>query len=233
MSRFAGNKIHDAMTAGKLPVLISLARHDIDLARAAVDAGVFGLKMHLNAYHRATRTTFGSFEQELPFIENLAKLGKPLLVMTGQTTQPTPQELDRLADFGFEGFNCYLPDAQPHLFQSRLRPIPALSSESTDADIAAVAKIPDAMVEASVTRFSEYGKPLDHGDLARYAEIVARTGLPTIAPSQRRFVPDDAVRLRAAGIRAILLGVIVTGTTSASLAEAVPLIVRAAAAAAG
>jgi hypothetical protein len=152
--------------------------------------------------------------------------------MTGQATHPTPQELDRLADFGFEGFNCYLPDSQPHLFQSRLRPIPALSSESTDADIAAVAAIPDAMAEASVTRFSEYGKPLDDGDLARYSEIVTRTGKPIIAPSQRRFVPDDAVRLQTAGIKAILLGAMVTGTTPATLRAAVAPIVHAAAAAA-
>jgi len=40
--------------------------------RDSGDAGVFGLKMHLNAYHRATDITFGSFEQELPFIEKLA-----------------------------------------------------------------------------------------------------------------------------------------------------------------
>ena len=53
--------IEAAMIAGELPVLVSLGRHDIDLAKAAVDAGAFGLKFHLNAYHRASGTTFGSF----------------------------------------------------------------------------------------------------------------------------------------------------------------------------
>jgi len=45
--------IEAAMRAGQLPVLVSLGRHDLELAKAAVDAGAFGLKFHLNAYHRA------------------------------------------------------------------------------------------------------------------------------------------------------------------------------------
>ncbi len=46
------------MIAGQLPVLVSLGRHDLDLAKAAVDAGAFALKFHLNAYHRASGTTW-------------------------------------------------------------------------------------------------------------------------------------------------------------------------------
>lgn len=67
--------IEAAMRAGELPVLVSLGRHDLELAKAAVDAGVFGLKFHLNAYHRASGTTFGSFAEERPFIEALANWG--------------------------------------------------------------------------------------------------------------------------------------------------------------
>lgn len=55
--------IEEAMRAGAFPVLVSLGRHDIELAKAAVDAGVFGIKFHLNAYHRASGTTFGSFAE--------------------------------------------------------------------------------------------------------------------------------------------------------------------------
>src|SRR5262245_49655726 len=115
--------IEAAMRAGQFPVLVSLGRHDIDLARAAVDAGVFGLKFHLNAYHRASGTTFGSFAEERPFIEQLAKLGKPMLVMSGQETQPSLDELNALSDYGVEGWNIYLKHVQPHLYRSRLQAI--------------------------------------------------------------------------------------------------------------
>lgn len=228
MTNHIDGPIYHAMRSGTFPVLVSLARHDMDLARAAVDAGVFGIKFHLNAFHRASGTTFGSFKQERPFIEQLARLGKPMLVMSGQETQPTSAELDLLAELGVEGFNVYRKHAQPHLFKSRLRPILALDEESTEADLKAIAAIPGAMLEASVTPFSDYGAPFNEDDLARYAEIVRQSGLPVIAPSQKRFVPDDMEGLRRAGVGAVLVGSIVTGNTPQSLAEALQPLVAAA-----
>ncbi len=216
------------MTAGEFPVLVSLPRHDIALARAAVDAGVFGVKFHLNAYHRASGNRFGSFAEERPFIEELARLGRPMLVMSGQETQPTLEELDMLADYGVEGWNIYLRHVQPHMYESRLRPILALDSESTDEDLREIAAIPGAMLEASVTRFAEYGEPVVEADLVRYREIVERSGLPVIAPSQKRFAAADMARLRAAGIGAVLCGVIVTGDTPQSVAASLAPIVAAA-----
>jgi hypothetical protein len=220
--------IETAMIAGQLPVLVSLGRHDLDLAKAAVEAGVFGLKFHLNAYHRASGTTFGSFAEERPFIEELAKLGKPMLVMSGQETQPSLDELEALADYGVEGWNIYLKHVQRHMLQSLLKPILALDAESGEADIDAIRAIPGAMVEASIGRFAEYGQPLNDADLARFAEIVTMSGRPVIAPSQKRFTAEDALRLKAAGIGAILLGVVVTGLEPDGLRRAVAPIVEAA-----
>mgnify|MGYP001180912204 CR=1 FL=1 len=222
--------IHRAMTAGGFPVLVSLGRHDIELAKAAVDAGVFGLKFHLNAYHRASGTTFGTFAEERPFIEALAKLGKPMLVMSGQETQPTLDELNALADYGVEGWNIYLKHVQKHMYDSRLRPILALDSESNEADLKRIATIPGAMLEASIGRFAEYGDPLNAADLARFAEIVQQSGLPVIAPSQKKFTAADMPELKAAGIGAALCGVIVTGLDPAGATRALTPIVEAAAA---
>ena len=219
--------IEAAMIAGELPVLVSLGRHDIELARAAVEAGAFGLKFHLNAYHRASGTTFGSFAEERPFIEELAKLGEPMLVMSGQETQPTLDELNALADYGVEGWNIYLKHVQPHLYQSRLKPILALDSESGEADIDAIRAIPGAMVEASIGRFAEYGQPLNDDDLTRFADIVRMSGRPVIAPSQKKFTAADVPKLRAAGIGAILLGIIVTGSTPDEVYRSVKPIVDA------
>jgi len=216
------------MRAGQLPVLVSLGRHDPDLAKAAVDAGVFGIKFHLNAYHRASGTTFGSFAEERPFIEQLARLGKPMLVMSGQETQPTLTELEALADYGVEGWNIYLKHVQPHLYQSRLKPILALDSDSGEADIDAIRAIPGAMVEASIGRFAEYGQPLNEADFARFADIARMSGRPVIAPSQKKFTPADMPKLKAAGIGAVLVGAVVTSLEPDSLRRAVVPIVEAA-----
>jgi hypothetical protein len=221
MQTYLETRLTRALRSGEFPVIVSLARHDLDLAKAAVGAGAFALKVHLNAYHRATGTTFGSFAEERPFLERLSRLGVPLLVMAGQEKVPSPGELDMLADLGFEGFNIYFSDMQPHLLQSRLRPMPALGETSTHEDLRKIVDIPGAFMEASVASFADYGKPLDDKDLARYSAITSKAGIPVIAPSQKRFVPDDMPRLKAAGIAAPLLGVIVTGTTVESMEAAV------------
>lgn len=220
--------IYRSMVAGEFPVLVSLGRHDIELARAAVDAGAFGIKFHLNAYHRASGTTFGSFAEERPFIEQLARLGKPMLVMSGQEVQPSLAELEMLGDYGVEGWNIYLEHVQPHLLASRLRPTLALDSESGEADLETVRSMPGAMVEASITRFQEYGQPLDEKDLARFAEIVRSSERLTIAPSQKQFTPEDMPRLRAVGIDAVLIGAVVTGLEPDGLRKRLMPIVAAA-----
>ncbi|MBX5162207.1 MULTISPECIES: hypothetical protein [unclassified Rhizobium] len=228
MDAYPETKLTKALRGGDFPVIVSLARHDLDLARAALRAGAFALKVHLNAYHRATGTTFGSFAQERPFFEKLATLGVPLLVMAGQTNVPSAQEMDALADLGFEGFNIYISDMQPHLWQSKLRPMPALGERSTEEEFRKILKIPGAMMEASIAAFADYGKPLDETDLARYRAIVAKAGIPVIAPSQKKFTAEDMPKLKAAGIAAALLGVIVTGTTPESMEAAVRPIVESA-----
>lgn len=228
MPTYPETKLTRALRDGEFPVIVSLARHDLDLARAAIEAGAFAIKIHLNAYHRATGTTFGSFAEERPFCEELATLGVPLLVMAGQERVPRPQEMDALANLGFEGFNIYVSDMQPHLLQSKLRPIPALGEASTDEDLQMILAIPGAMMEASVVSFADYGNPLNETDLARFRAIARKAGIPVIAPSQKRFVPDDMKRLRDAGVAAPLLGVIVTGTTPESMRAAVKPIVAAA-----
>ena len=227
MPIYPDTSLYLAITSGEFPVIVSLARHDLDLAKAALDGGAGAIKVHLNAFHRASGTTFGSFTEERPFLEELAKLGAPMLVMAGQEIVPTSAEMDSLADLGFEGFNVYVDHLQPHLLQSRLRPMPALSSTSTDEDILRLATIPGAIIEASIMEFSGYGTALTAEDLERYKHIAALSSAPVIAPSQKKFAPADMPALRAAGIAAPLLGVIVTGDTPQTIRAAVAAIASA------
>jgi hypothetical protein len=213
MPPYPDTPLYRAITTGAFPTIVSLPRHDLDLAQAALAGGADAIKVHLNAFHRASGTRFGSYEQERPFLETLARLGAPMLVMAGQETVPTLDELNALADLGFEGFNVYVDHLQPHMLQSRLRPMPALSASSTDADIARLAAIPGAVLEASIMNFADYGMPLTPADIARYSQIAGLSTAPVIAPSQKKFTPADMPALRGSGMAALLLGVIVTGTT--------------------
>ncbi|NGP17345.1 hypothetical protein [Devosia aurantiaca] len=213
MPTYPETPLYRAIISGAFPIIVSLPRHDIDLAKAALDGGAGAIKVHLNAHHRASGTTFGNYTEERPFLEALAKLGAPMLVMAGQETVPTLGEMNAMADLGFEGFNVYVDHLQPHLLDSRLRPMPALSSTSTDEDISRLSAIPGAMIEASIMTFDDYGKPLTEADIARYEHIAKLSSAPIIAPSQKKFTPADMPAMQAAGIAAPLLGVIVTGST--------------------
>lgn len=218
---YATTPLYQKLTDGSFPIIVSLARHDLDLAKAALDAGAYALKTHLNAYHRATGTTFGSFAEERPFFEELSKLGCSLLVMAGQETVPTAEEMDALHALGFEGFNVYVDHLQSHLLQSKLRPMPALASTSKPEDVTKIAAIPGCIIEASIMPFERYRTAMTPADLQRYAQIVTAVDVPVIVPSQLSLTPDDALALRQAGIAAPLLGAIVTGDTPNSMSKAV------------
>lgn len=224
---YATTPFYTSLTNGDFPVIVSLARHDIDLAKAALDAGATAIKTHLNAYHRATDRTFGTFAQERPFFEELAKLGCPLLVMAGQEIVPSEAEMDALYDLGFQGFNVYVDHLQPHLLKSKLRPMPALASTSTPEDLQRIAAIPGCIIEASIMTFDRYRTAMTEDDLARYKAIVDAVDVPVILPSQLALTPADARRLREIGIAAPLLGAIVTGDTAESMFKAVSGIVSA------
>lgn len=219
-------KLYKALTTGEFPIIVSLARHDLDLAKAALDGGAYALKTHLNAYHRATGTTFGSFAEERPFFEQLSRLGCPLLVMAGQETVPSAEEMGELANLGFEGFNVYVDHMQPHLLASRLRPMPALSSSSTPKDVNEIASLPGCIVEASIMPFERYRTTMTDADLERYAAIVEAVDVPVIAPSQLSFTAADLARLKSVGVAAPLLGAIVTGDTPQSMLEAVTALAK-------
>lgn len=221
MTLYPDTPLYRAITTGAFPIIVSLPRHDLDLAQAGLEGGADAIKVHLNAFHRASGTRFGSYAEEKPFLEQLARLGAPMLVMAGQETVPTLDELNALADLGFEGFNVYVDHLQPHMLQSRLRPMPALSSTSTDADIMRLAAIPGAMLEASIMDFADYGTALTQADIARYAHIAGQSSAPVIAPSQKKFTPADLSALRGSGIAALLLGVIVTGNSSQEMHSSV------------
>lgn len=205
------------MKEKKFPIIVSLPANDISLAYGAFDAGADGIKVHLNAFHRASGRTFGTFEQEKKFLTELSKIPTSKAIMVGQDVLPTKEEMDALAGLGFECFNLYMKHAKPYLFESRLKPMLALDHEFTEADLAKLKEMNLAAVEASVVNPANYGKPLDELDLAAYELIVSRTGLPVVVPSQKKVVTDDLKKLKKTGVHALLIGVIVTGDSEESI----------------
>jgi hypothetical protein len=201
-------------------LLISLPKNDLSLAQAALEGGADGVKVHLNAYHRASGNQFGSFTEELPFLKELSKLSGSKFVMVGQDALPTEEEMNQLEELGFEGFNLYLSHAKPHLLRSSMRPILALQKGYNHEEIEKIKRVPGSWIEASIIDFADYSKELTTQDLIAYKDIVDTFDRPVILPSQKKLVPGDVSKLKECGIAALLLGIIVTGDTPESIRTA-------------
>ncbi|MFD1906303.1 hypothetical protein ACFSQ7_23515 [Paenibacillus rhizoplanae] len=68
---------------------------------------------------------------------------------------------------------------------------------------------------------SEYGTGLSFADLLKYRYLADHSGLPVLVPSQRKLVTGDVPSLQRAGVKAIMLGAVVTGKTEDELRRAV------------
>ncbi|MEN6547364.1 MAG: hypothetical protein ABFE07_15110 [Armatimonadia bacterium] len=213
---------------GPPALLVSLPANDPDLARAARDGGAQGLKVHINIEHAAAKVRFGSLDDEATRIEEIASLGLPVGIVPGDASRMAPPEdFRRLHELGLDFADLYL-GAMPAWLLSAL-PLPlmaALGHEdmSRPDRLASVATLTSiGMIEASIIPHTEYGNPLSAGDLADYTtftRILGQADRPVIVPTQRHIVPDDLAALASTGIRALLIGAIVTGRTAADISAA-------------
>lgn len=217
-----------------MKILVSLPKNSIELAQAVLAAGADGVKVHLNAFHRASGSKFGSFEEERPFLEELSSLKSDRFgsfskyIMVGQETLPTAQEIFSLSKMGFEGFNLYLKDARPHLFNQGLRPILAVDHHYSKEDVLRICEDKSAWIEASVVPFENYGTPLQEEDLKRYRQIVEWSqGREVIIPSQKKLLSKDFPALKGTGAYALLLGVLAIGSTPDQMSAGIKQFVEA------
>ena len=211
----------------RFPVLVSLPKNDLDLAHAALAGGADGIKVHLNAHHRASGTVFGNFSSERDFLKKLSALPTSKFVMIGQEELPSREELLELKEMGFEGFNLYQKHVLPYVFESGMRPILALEHGFHHTHITAITQYRDAWIEASTVDPSHYGKKITAEDFANYTQISALSQRPVIVPSQKKIEIEDLPALRKTGVAALLLGVIVLGATAESIEQTVSRFVKA------
>ena len=207
---------------GSAPQLwVSLPRNDADLARAAAAAGADGVKTHINVAHRASGTGFGSVTTERAALSSVLEVGLPTGLVVGGEGAVTRAEIDTARSMGFAFFDVYLHHA-PAWYVDACAPVPAVAALGADAPLdqaRAMATLGFAAVEASFTPPEQYHTPLYADRVADYARLAACTPLPVVIPSQHALTPDDVPALLAAGVSALLIGAVVTGTTPNQLRQ--------------
>jgi hypothetical protein len=220
--------MHAQLSEQSASVFVSLARNDLELARAAVDAGADGLKVHLNVSHRASGNRFGDLDEEGETIEAIGKLDIPLGVVPGQDLETVRETVPKLADYPVDFVDSYGDHCPPEIQSLTDRTVwvasgdeygrtETLTLDDTGVDV----------VELSVQPKSRYGESMTMRDLAQYVDLVDAIDSPVVIPSQLALTPTDAVALAERGVTNFLLGSVVTDDTPDSVHETVDSFVTA------
>lgn len=217
------NQLLNTLQTNDFTLLVSLPRNDVRLAEAALRGGAQGLKVHLNVEHFASGTRFGTLEEERESLARIVEVAQAAGVSVGVVPGAggaftSEDEFAELAAMGIDFFDSYPFDAPPW----------TLSQRHLDVMLAAYAGdyldtmmfLEDSgmtMCEASIMPHEEYGRELSALDIARYRQLAQTLEAPVIVPSQKKVAPRDVAALQGAGVKALLIGAIVTGREPESI----------------
>lgn len=219
----------EALRQRRPAVFVSLPRNDIALARAAVEGGADGLKVHINLHHHAADLRFGSWDEEAEVIESIIDLGLPVGIVPGTAENMcTPDDMQAMAYAGIDFVDAYLEDMPAWMLDTEtdIHIMGAASCRDIEPEgtLSGLELLPQLqMVEASVIPHDGYGEALSAADVRTYARLVKvlrESNVPVLVPTQRAIAPSEVSALHKVGVHGILIGAIVTGKEPATISQA-------------
>lgn len=202
-------------------LIVSLPKNEIKLAKAAKDAGADMLKLHVNVFHQAAGTRFGTLNQERGALEAILAVGLPVGLVIGEEEIVGRRELQDLKQLGFSFIDAYIHMLRPYHFDVGLPVVPALHPQFSQDLLPYLKTLPGEWLEAAVLGKEDYGKEMRVEDLLRLQMIGQLTDRKLIIPTQRKIRPDDLPFLfDIPYVHAILIGTVVTGNTSEGIFRA-------------
>lgn len=207
-------RLPDLLRAQPMSLLVSLPTNTPDLARAAVEAGADALKVHIHVHHRASGTCFGSLAAERDALVEILRIAgdRPVGLVAGGDSGVPAEEVVQAVAMGLTMISMYA-----HHMPAAWFAIPGadfmLASDCTytEGEIAALGGLSAALIEASIIHPDGYGRLLTARDLLQYRMVASLVPQPVVVPSQRRLVPEDLRPLAQIGVRAVMIGAVVTG----------------------
>lgn len=199
---------------------VSIPRNEVELARAAVEAGADALKVHIAVNHRASGNAFGTLEEERDRLAAIveAAAGRPVGLVAGDNPLTVP-DLEAVKSLGIAFVDMYASQL-PAVWLNGKAPLPIMAAASADTPLPLISDLAQSgidLLEASVMPADGYGKPLTAADLALYRYIRRQVSIPIVVASQRKLRPADMPALAATGADAVMIGAVVTGQDIASL----------------
>lgn len=209
MARFA-----QILAERKMTLVVSLPMNSIDMARVAVEYGAHALKIHVNVHHRASGNRFGSLIEEMDSIQDiLATVNVPLgLVPGGADAFISQDEFRVIEEWGVDFFSVYAQHMPLFLSEkTKLTRMIAIDHAITPLELQGISTAPIDVLEASIIPNEAYGFPLNFADLIKYAGIVKSVNKPVLVPTQKAIKPTEVKNLSFIGVKAIMIGAVVTG----------------------
>ncbi|MDQ0340557.1 hypothetical protein J2S00_003381 [Caldalkalibacillus uzonensis] len=218
------NKFQQMIQSKPMSLIVSLPDNDLELARAAIDAGADGIKFHINVNHRASGNHFQGLDHYHDVFVQVRKEFNGLMgiVLGDSLSKINREEFNRAVEWGFDYYSLYgfhLPASLVNA-EGMARTF-AIAHGYDPVILQGLSKFNLDALEISTVPKEEYGSRLHFEDVLLYSAIVQQVNIPTIVPSQRSLVPEDVRPLREAGVKAIMLGAVVTGDHVETLKKAV------------
>ena len=216
-----------------MKLIVSLPRNEPQLAIAAANAGADAIKLHMNVEHRASGTRFGSYSEEIGVIREISSsVNCSVGLMPGAdiASLPTKDEMLALHEAGIDFVDIYTQH-MPLWFLDLPQKL-IVAYDSFDGFVEPAFYMSHVywprgsnrnrifMVEASIARPEDYGKPFSFHDARRLRILQEYVDAPLLVPTQKHITADDVRWLVRTGTGGLMIGAIVSGTTAESIGEA-------------
>lgn len=208
----------------KLTLIVSLPENNLELAKAALEAGADVIKVHINVEHRASKTHFKSLKEELPVLKEMVTLcklyKKSIGIVAGGHEKIPMEEIEGIIKTGFQFVSIYDKHMNPEVLSKDLYKMVAIDNEYNLDYVNAINSLPIDVLECSIMASETYGQPLTVREIIQYKAIRNTTDKPMVIPSQRAITPEQCIILQQIGVNAVMIGAVVTGKSSSSIYKA-------------
>ncbi|MBM7583142.1 putative N-acetylmannosamine-6-phosphate epimerase [Caldicoprobacter guelmensis] len=210
-------KLSQMLNKNKMTLIVSLPQNRTELAEAAVRGGADALKVHANVFHQASGNRFGSvYEQREVFKELLDSFEVPIGLVPGAQVCASQDELKLAEQLGFSFLSVFVFHMPLYMLETKMDKMLAINESYDTAHLKVLNKLDVDIIEADV--FSDDKREKIHvSDLLRFGRIVESVDKPVVVPTQRIIEPDEVKFLYKLGIKGIMIGAIVTGSSPDSI----------------
>jgi len=203
-------------------LIVSLPENKLEFAQAAVEGGADAIKLHLNVVHRATGRMFPSWSEEKRNIERICELDICVGVVPGGRNHfATERDLVEMQEVGICFIDFFVDYAPSYVMKVELARMFGLNDFSQICCIQAAQDLKPDALELSIVPEERYGERLTVGDLLRYSKAVNSSSVPCFVPSEKKIEPSEVLSILSCGVKGIIIGPIVTGTSLKEFSQAV------------